>query len=72
MWRFVTRVEAPKKSYPEPLPGLPDPNEQATPEDAELVDITNNAVLEASTSRKRKREPTNHKIGDEDRLKVSV
>ncbi len=76
MWRYVTRVEAPKRSYPEPLPGMPDPNEQATPQDAELVDLTNKAILEeASTSagRKRKRtSSTNYKIGDEDRLKVST
>ena len=64
----------PQKQYPAPYPGLPDPNKEATPEEAATTASVNELVLEQcippSTPRKRKREVFND-YTDETRLKVA-
>jgi len=68
-------LPAPKRQYPDPYPGLPDPNQEPTPEAAATCAAANAAVEElalpsASASRKRKREVYSG-YSDAFRLKVA-
>lgn len=69
----VDKTIPPRRKYPQPPPGLPDPNGIASTADAELCAAANDSIEKAvpSTKRKRKREDYND-YSEEDRLKMAI
>ncbi len=70
MLRWLKKVDRPQ--YPPPSPGLPDPNKEGTPEQAELCAAANAEIAQASPTRGLKRKRADYgRYTDEQRFKIA-